>query len=72
MTANFVRFVFKIRLDTLYDIYIKLKIVSWHSESPLISLLSRKRKNAEMSLKFHSKFFLILGSAWGRLDMVLL
>ena len=72
MTANFVRFVFKIRLDTLYDIYIKLKIVSWHSESPLISLLSRKRKNAEMSLEFNSKFFLILGSAWGRLDMVLL
>ena len=35
MTANFVRFVFKNRL-----------------ESPLILLLSKKRKNVEMSLKF--------------------
>ena len=71
MTANFDRFVFKIRLDTLYDIYIKLKKVSWHSESPLISLLSRKRKNAEMSPMFKSKFF-NLRECMGKADMVLL
>ena len=71
MTANFVRLVFKNRLDTLYNIYIKFKKVSWHSESPLISLLSRKRKNAEMSPMFKSKFF-NLRECMGKADMVLL
>ena len=66
MTANFVRLVFKNRLDTLYNIYIKLKKVSWHSESPVISLLSRKRKNAEMSLKFHSKIFFNVRECMGK------
>ena len=53
--------------------------VSWHSESSLILLLSRKRKNVEMRLKFttangfSSRKFnnRILGEG-GRLDVVLL